>query len=481
IRQLREPSPQFNSMLIHVVRFTNVQGIVKEEVEAELKAILNRLQCGDGRRKPTIQDEFRQLWESDYLPTSAQAGEGYRLPRWEVVEPLLLKVAQSIEVREINGSALDALDYEQHKESGLNIIAIGGDKLSRGLTLEGLTVSYFLRSSRMYDTLMQMGRWFGYKEKYLDLCRLYTTPELATWFQHIATATEELRLEFDYMVSIGATPKEYGLKVRAHPALLVTSAVKMKNGTQMSLSYSGDISETIIFDTRKAAIEKNLRAVNDLLEKLTDSAEGGRKGGYLWREVDVTRVLDFLSSYKSHEEARRADTVLLSRYIRRQNEQAELTSWSIFLASSGLADAPDLSGDFGGIEIGGIRRSSFGEERPNRYGIKRLVSPSDEKRDLTAEEILIAFTETRRLWEKSKRKNKPKNIPDELSGQGIRIARSKKKGMLILYPLSASEVHLSDSPPIVGLAISFPKSDTARAITYTVNNVFTQVGDYEDF
>src|ERR1700736_3762395 len=107
----------------------------------------------------------------------------------------------------------DALDYAEHKGAGLKVIAIGGDKLARGLTLEGLAVSYFLRSSRMYDTLMQMGRWFGYRPGYLDLCRLYTTADLTQWYRHIALASAELKLEFEHMAAIGATPRDYGLRV----------------------------------------------------------------------------------------------------------------------------------------------------------------------------------------------------------------------------------------------------------------------------
>ncbi len=163
------------------------------------------------------------------------------------LSPLLGQVVSSIEVRQINGSARDILDYELNRETGLNVIAIGGDKLSRGLTLEGLTVSYFLRASRMYDTLMQMGRWFGYRPGYLDLCRLYTTPELNEWFQHITEANEELRQEFDHMAAVGGTPRDYGLKVMSHPALMITSRVKLRTGIELQLSFAGSISETVVF------------------------------------------------------------------------------------------------------------------------------------------------------------------------------------------------------------------------------------------
>src|SRR5262249_20357789 len=148
---------------------------------------------------------LRTVWESDFLQTfdSMRASQpnntSDEIPTWEAVERELTEVIGDIEVRMINGTAKDALDYAENRSKGLKVIAIGGDKLSRGLTLEGLCTSYFLRGSKMYDTLMQMGRWFGYRPGYLDVCRLYTTQELSEWFGHIADAAEELREEFDLM------------------------------------------------------------------------------------------------------------------------------------------------------------------------------------------------------------------------------------------------------------------------------------------
>ena len=130
-------------------------------------------------------------------------------------------------MKEINGTAKDALDYVEHPD-GLSVIAVGGDKLSRGLTLEGLSVSYFLRASRMYDTLMQMGRWFGYRPGYLDLVPALHDMSSVRWYRHIALAEQELRREFEYMVASGLTPESYGLKVRQHSeGLLVTALNKM--------------------------------------------------------------------------------------------------------------------------------------------------------------------------------------------------------------------------------------------------------------
>ena len=111
-------------------------------------------------------------------------------------------------MRGINGGSADVLNYFDH-QNGLSVIAIGGDKLSKGLTLEGLSVSYYLRASRMYDTLMQMGRWFGYRPGYVDLCRLFISRELNEWFCHITLASQQLRDEFEYMSDVaGSTPDQ---------------------------------------------------------------------------------------------------------------------------------------------------------------------------------------------------------------------------------------------------------------------------------
>jgi hypothetical protein len=127
---------------------------------------------------------------------------------WHQIEESLGIVAPVVRVKTINGTVRDVLDYKEaemaadHRkrmgevvaweDKGLSVIAVGGDKLSRGLTLEGLSVTYYLRASRLYDTLMQMGRWFGYRGGYSDLCRIFTTDELISWYRHIAMATQEL-------------------------------------------------------------------------------------------------------------------------------------------------------------------------------------------------------------------------------------------------------------------------------------------------
>ena len=120
---------------------------------------------------------------------------------WEDLLPHINQTLGATEAKEINGSSADVLDYQARKETPWNVICIGGAKLSRGLTLKNLTISYFLRNTKMYDTLMQMGRWFGYRDSYMDLCRLYTPVQMQDWFKDIADATSDLLREFDCMVA----------------------------------------------------------------------------------------------------------------------------------------------------------------------------------------------------------------------------------------------------------------------------------------
>jgi hypothetical protein len=206
-RRARGQTEIHNSMLVHVTRFVDVQHQVVQLVQQQVDAIRRRLAIGEGERRQTLLSKLHAIWVNDFLTTSEnieRRSEDEILPAvtWEQLVDELPEAVGRMEVKEINGHATDALDYVANRR-GFNVVAVGGDKLSRGLTLEGLSISYFLRTTRMYDTLMQMGRWFGYRTGYLDLCRLFTTRTLKEWYCHIALAEEELRRDFDYMVAAG--------------------------------------------------------------------------------------------------------------------------------------------------------------------------------------------------------------------------------------------------------------------------------------
>jgi len=470
-RSARGQSKVHNSMLIHVTRFTAVQSEIEEQVKEVLASIKKHLRYGSGNGSIQIFEEFQQLWESDFNNNSA-AFDNYKLVpvAWTDISPLLSPSSEKIEVRKINGTVRDALEYNEHPE-GFSCIAIGGDKLSRGLTLEGLTVSYYLRASKMYDTLMQMGRWFGYRDGYVDLCRLYTTSELVDWYKYITIASEELRQEFDYMASTGSTPEAFGLKVLNHPSnLMVTAANKMKTGTPVQISFSGDICETIIFDSTPAKIDKNFLLTDGFISSLGKPLSTRTGNPLKWITRDTDALLDFLQTFSTHTGARKVQTVLLAEFILKRIKDNELVEWVI-----GLARGNGPEWVIGGNKTSIVTRSKYPEETTDTSAlrIRRLVSPTDEAIDLSQYEKDAALDLTVEMWKVDHGRSKRTEPPTSPSGLAIRKVRPSTRGLLLLYPLVPKDDPNTEKP-YIGLAISFPKSDNPETVTYTVNNTYWQ-------
>ena len=476
-RAARGEEEHHNSMLIHVTRFVDVQRQVAELVSFELRDLQNRIRYGDGDSAHTIIDELCAMWLEDFVPTSRTARElypdlmlGCAEISWNSVQSQLVTCSQRIQVKVINGAAKDALDYWDHPE-GLSAIAIGGDKLSRGLTLEGLSVSYYLRASRMYDTLLQMGRWFGYRPGYVDLCRLYTTDELQDFYSHITAATNELRQEFDLMADTGMTPIEFGLRVRSHPAgLVITAANKMRNGTPMTVSYSADISETISFDRDPDVNRRNHERFSRFIVGLGPT-ERLRTGNRIWREVSGEDVADLLTGIKVHPGSRKARTDYLAKYIRRQNTHGGLAAWTVALISNRHGQR---SAELGGCPVYPLHRSPHPPDSLDHavvYRIRRLVNPEDEMMDLTEEQARTALDQTVRQHREDPVGSRHRTEPSRPSGPYIRRVRGSRNGLLLIYPLEEMD---REGLPFVGFAVSFPEADRHTPIDYFVNTVYWQ-------
>ncbi|MCT7967574.1 Z1 domain-containing protein [Laspinema sp. D1] len=471
-RIVRGQENEHNSMLVHVTRLRDVQFEVVKQVKEELTSLQKRLRYGDNNAPGKLEEEFEQLWKDDFVPTTSFILSSIADPKltsvsWEEVKPILHRAASKIQIKTINGTAKDVLEYWEDK-NGLNVIAIGGDKLSRGLTLEGLSVSYYLRASKMYDTLMQMGRWFGYRPGYLDLCRLYTTNELVKWYEHITVASEELRQEFDYMADAGATPREFGLKVRRHPqGLLITGANKMKTGTVMRMSYTRTLSETTILHKDENINQQNFKVTEELLSSLSSYTNPPEKHNYIWSNVPPERVIDFLLDYQSHTDCKLAKTSLLVKYIKAKLPH-ELTSWTIVIISNNQSKNKK---NIAGNEVGLTLRKDASPKSSLEYRLvkSRLLSPTDEWIDLsqkTRDEIIEI---TRKQRAKADKDPSSIKTPD---GKILRSKRSPKNGLLLLYPLDPETIN--SEIPVIGFVISFPESKTAKMVEYTVNEVYSE-------
>lgn len=280
-------------MLVHVTRFVSVQNRIRDQIDEHVSLTRDRLRDGMGGEAAHVLARLRLLWERDFTTTSATFSAEEASPvQWTDVEKELRPALRKIDVRAVNGTSRDALEYYENRKAGLSVIAVGADKLSRGLTLEGLSVSYYLRTSSMYDTLLQMGRWFGYRPGYEDLCRLYTTSELFNSYGEITAADNELRQDFAEMARLGQTPESFGLRVRASPAgLAVTAANKMRRGVKVRLSYSGELPETTVFSLHAEAVRRNFdileRFITGLDEQSTPVVDGT---SLVWRGVPPTEI-----------------------------------------------------------------------------------------------------------------------------------------------------------------------------------------------
>lgn len=473
-RTVRGHPNEHNSMLVHVTRYIDVQEKIGDLVRSELKAIQQKLKYGTGRNPDNILEEFREIWETDFVPVTRIVMEKTGDPAisevsWDEIKEHIVTVAAKIQVIVANSSSKDVLEYRNHEKNGLSAIIIGGDRLSRGLTLEGLTISYYLRSTRMYDTLMQMGRWFGYRPGYLDLCRIFTTSELIECYRHIALAGKELREEFIHMADTGATPEDYGLRVRTHPGnMIVTSVNKMRSGEKMRLSYAGTVSESVVFFRDRDQNEKNIKSTGDFITELGSGRDfRNMKKYYLWKNVPTEDVVSYMDSIKTHPHSYKANSSLISKYIQKASAKGELTSWTVVLMNSGNGDEINI-GDY---EVKSVIRSRLNTEdiSSDKYTIRRLISTPDEWLDMDEPVRKNIMAATVEAWKNGKIKSKEE--PDRPSGTIIRDKREKSKGLLLIYPVDLRE----DNKKLVhttGFAVSFPYSKTAPDIEYIVNKIY---------
>ena len=474
-RAVRGAGPPHNSMLVHVTRFVDVQDRIADLVRQELRDLQDRIRYGDGNSPVPVMNELQKMWSEDFSPTSAETRKQYpdltqdcQDVSWKEISSQLMPSSQKIEVKVINGSAQESLDYWD-RPSGLSVVAIGGDKLSRGLTLEGLSVSYYLRASHMYDTLLQMGRWFGYRPGYVDLCRLYTTEELRESYEHITMASEELRQEFDQMAARQMSPSEFGLRVRAHPAgLMITAADKIRNGTRMTVSYSGSISETISFERQPSANQQNYEQFNHFIRSL-GSPEPVGSGNYIWRKVAGACVADLLEGVRVHQGSRKADGKYIASYIRVQNRSEGLTSWTVVLISNQQEQGKAF--ELGGHTVQPVRRAQHPSNHPDDkvYRIRRLVSPADETIDLTEDQRALALERTVSQYDDVPEGSRHRERPTRPNGPNIRWARNPENGLLLLYPLQEAD---DNGTPFVGFAASFPNAGCHTPIDYFVNTQY---------
>ena len=400
VRVHRGRGNDHSSMLVNVSRFNGVQKQVTALVNHYLEELLNSVKLHaalpekDALRDPGM-NALYQTWNL-MRPVGDES--------WADVKSKLTFAVSPIVAKTINSKSPDRLDYKNYKDQGLHVIAVGGLSLSRGFTLEGLIISYFIRNSIMYDTLLQMGRWFGYRDGYLDVCSLYMTNEAADWYSHISAAIDELRVEFRLMEQLNRCPEDFGLKVRTHPdSLIVTARNKMRSGRKMihSVSLDGRLVETARLKSAPKVLEANFLEVEKLasfLETSYSSCRTYKLGlGHIWQKVKADAVCNFLAHFDVFEsETSVVQPRAIIEFI--QHEAERFGRWDVCFYS--LIDGIEVQ--IGPIRIRQQTRGCIQPtDRPDCYLISgnksRVASTNAERAGLTDDDIKKAKEEATRL------------------------------------------------------------------------------------
>lgn len=432
VRRRRGQDDQHMTMLIHTSPYVIQHERMAELVQSWIRDEKRNLKAGKGVDFARMEE----LWEEELARVPLK--DSWPVPGGpRDLLPELGEVLQDLEYAIENGDSFTRLDYTGPARI---YVVVGGSVLARGLTLEGLSVSFFLRTAKQYDTLLQMGRWFGYRGGYEDLPRLWTTPDLASDFRALAQIEDEIREEIAAYRQNNATPLEFAVKVRAIPGMAITSANKMRHAHRTNISFEGRHIQTIRFDHRNADIvAANWTAAGRMATDISSQiAPGLRPGQVLARDVEYSVVRRFLAEYSictAHMDLKKE---LLLDYTDKSSDH--LRFWDIgFVVPAGgpVSEKP----------LGGLGRIGTNERSKLRSGSRSFA---DIKALMSKKDILI---------------DAPDYVPADGDGWEEFKAARPDVPLLLVYPISAasaarrmSREDLNAVGDLVGIGVVFPGS-----------------------
>ena len=384
------------TMMINISRFNDMQNNIKYYVNEYVEKL--RIIIEQTSNMPI--DKFIKNDEMNSIYNLYHDDDYYKEFReiydWSKIQELLYSEISKFEVVIINNKIKekDRFNYKNYTDIGARVITIGGFVLSRGLTLEGLMVSYFSRSGSAYDTMLQMCRWFGYRPGYENLCRVYMSKISLLNFNTVLDATEDLKAQFREMDIQGKTPKDFGLMVKESPdiletTMLVTSRNKYGSSQEIvkTLNYSAKPIDTSKLYKNIDLNQKNQAAIISLIEnlKMKGILMQKQNGRFLYKDIDKKYVGELLKHLNLPLENRKFDRESLCEYI---NKTEEFLKWDIVIATG---SSKTLSFKIENYIIPAAIRSFEVREKENYIRISgsnnRLLEPGIFNSGLTEEEI----------------------------------------------------------------------------------------------
>jgi hypothetical protein len=488
-RDLRAEPLKHRSMLINVTRFTDVQqrlsNVIKQYLYDLTEEIKQYLADDLIWVKHSHLVNLQNVWSKHYSGTGIE---------WDSVRKTLFESIASVKVLTINQKSADSdrLNYGNYKgsEKGRRVVAIGGLTLSRGLTLEGLCVSYFYRNSKAYDTLLQMGRWFGYRTGYEDLCKVWMDPDVQDWFSHIADVVSELRMDVRRMHANRQPPSKFGIRVKSHPdALIVTALNKMRNAqeVEVNVSFNEFGAETAFLPRDPLTNSNNLSRLTELVKSLDVAEPLGTRS--IWRDVEAQKIVGFLRKLNISNmnmefipDLSGSDSPLIS-FIG-SNGIASLQFWDVCIPQGEGTDLPDFSiSCTDGTKRNVKPRNRQFEKVPEaseylKLNKQRVGDVSDEKVGLDDTQIRAAEQE----WEEARRADPDKGV----TVPGYMYRRQRSRPLLTIHLIEPSDSKQGSknerkmmkaseisSPVLVAISLSFPNFDDQQQtlVPYRLNKV----------
>ena len=472
VRDYRGDKTEHRSMMVHISLYTMVQKQIAdilqiwlEQVKSDLRNY-SQLPEQKAEKTESIQ-KLHTVWNKHNLEAVSGITWG------EVLAKYLFPAVAPIDVRDVNmRTGATSLDYFNHKKDGLRVIAVGGNSLSRGLTLEGLCVTYFHRNTKMYDTLMQMGRWFGYRPNYQDLVKIWMSEEAIDWYGQITRATAELKDEIILMRNAHQTPMDFGLKVRQDPgALIVTARNKMRSASDITcpVTVSGKLLETPRLKASVPILDENEQVFKRFVNSMAGYGvriedEERTKGNYYWKQVPCDVIAQLLRDFETHPWHLSFNGRSLSEYIEKKTWPK---GWDVVLMCTGDGD-PYPDGMKCGEEVLSIPHT---EKRQISVDAKMLSVSKTKVRVGSGGCTRIGLTEAEIKSAKSafQRETGKRNVSDKV------YLIKDRAPILMLHVLQAD--YGEDAQPdlprfLFALGVGFPRDihDTS-VVTYKVNKI----------
>jgi len=377
-RRIRSKKNKFSTMLIH----TSGRIPSHKDMKTLVGKYLTFLQ---GLPAAEIDKMFKDCWN-----LRAEDGwlEGdFSVLNWNEIKNEVGNVLNTSKLIVDNSKSDDRLVYDfQNEESAVPYIVIGGNTLARGLTLEGLICSYFMRTSSAYDSLLQMGRWFGYRVGYEDLQRIWMQDDLISNFRHMALVEEEIRQQIEQLATEGLDPSQVPIRIRDHKFLTITALNKMNYAKRLQIGYSDTRVETISLDSKAEVLLSNQLAARNLIENVKNSGleitRINPEGWPIFNDVPWEIVSKFFEEYNWVDSATRANGKFIRTYIDAHQGTGDLEKWNVFIYQINSVNVPIL--DLGnGISATAIKRSALDKiKEKNTVNIHHLVSSIDGSADV---------------------------------------------------------------------------------------------------